>query len=269
MRKTVFKRVLSLLLVVTCMMVLSVTAFAAGAAAGADATISDYISNSEKISKSVSKYFEIADSVGDKYDASYVYYTRTEGNSTKYYMIKVDSQSAAVDKINKVKDGENAADDINDITSGLEISADTDTAVTALSGFAPFISVVIGVLVVLISIGMTIFSAFDICYIAFPVFREKCEEAKQTGTGFMAGKQNKQTGETKLRFVTDDAQYAVVAADTVQSGKNPFMIYFGKRIISYIFLAILLFILLTGNITIITSLTLDIVSGILELIGNF
>ena len=155
---------------------------------------------------------------------------------------------------------------MSDITVGLNIKADTQTASTALSGFVPILSTVLGLMVVLISIGMTVFSAFDLCYIAFPVFRNKCEDMKQSGNRM--GTKQGSNGETKLRFVSDDAQYAVIAADTTQSGKNPFVIYFSKRLLSYIILAILLFILLTGNITIFTNLALKGVSGILELIGN-
>jgi hypothetical protein len=159
--------------------------------------------------------------------------------------------------------------DINSIAInlGVDASSGISTATTMLSGFTGILNTLIGIIVVLISLGMTIFSAFDLCYIAFPVFRNKCEEAKQSGNNIMT-KQSKNGGEAKLRFVSDDAQYAVVAADTVQSGKNPFVIYFGKRMISYIVLAILLFILMTGNITIFTTLALRVVSGILEVIQS-
>lgn len=160
------------------------------------------------------------------------------------------------DQVNKVKEA----------TGDFNLTPDTETASTALEGFKPILSTFLGVVVVLITIGMTLFSAFDIAYIAFPVFRNKCEEAKQTGSGMMASKKQGKNGETKLRFVSDEAQYAVEAADTIESGKNPFSIYFGKRIISYVLLSIILFILLTGNINLITNIAVRIVSGILELL---
>lgn len=158
------------------------------------------------------------------------------------------------------------ADDVNNITGGLNIEADTGTATRTLTGFTGVVNTLLGILVVLITVGMALFSAFDLCYIAFPVFRNKCEEAKQSGQGIMASSKKTASGETKLRFVSDDAQYAVTAADTVQSGKNPFVIYFGKRLLSYIILAVLIFILLTGNIDIFTRLALKLVSGILDVI---
>lgn len=253
---------------VICMFVFTVSAFAAEM--GKNTTLSNYIANSEKINGTVSQMFTVLNQIDDSKDAGWVYYRRTENGIDKYYYIQVANESKAVDAINSVNDKEQQAGDTNNQLSGmkdgLNISADTDTAITAMSGFVPVISTVLGLLVILITVGMTIFSAFDLAFIAFPVFRNKCEDAKQTGHGIMAGKTNKQTGETKLRFVSDDAQYAVVAADTTQSGKNPFVIYFGKRLLSYIVLAILLFILLSGNITIFTDLALKLVQGILNLI---
>ena len=163
------------------------------------------------------------------------------------------------------KGGENV-DKVKEATDDFNLEPDTETASKALDGFKPILSTFLGVLVVLITIGMTIFSAFDIAYIAFPVFRNKCEDAKQTGSGIMASKKQGKNGETKLRFVSDEAQYAVEAADTIESGKNPFSIYFGKRVVSYVLLAIILFILLTGNINLITNIAVRIVSGILELL---
>lgn len=253
---------------VMCVMMLTISAFAAEM--GHNSTLSDYITNSEKIDSKVKSNFQVMNSIDDSKDASWVYYKRTENGADKYYYIQLDNESKAVDAINVVNNKQQQAGNTNDtltgMKDGLNISADTDTAITAMSGFVPVISTILGLLVILITVGMTIFSAFDLAFIAFPVFRNKCEDAKQTGHGIMAGRTNKQTGETKLRFVSDDAQYAVVAADTTQSGKNPFVIYFGKRLLSYIVLAILLFILLSGNITIFTDLALKLVQGILDLI---
>lgn len=133
-----------------------------------------------------------------------------------------------------------------------------------LSGFVPYISMLLGVMVTLITIFMTVFSAFDIAYIAFPVFRNKCEDAKVNGGGLAKTKSN---GETSLRFVTDDAQYAVQQG-TVENGKSPWAIYFKKRVLSYILLAIILFILMTGNITLITNIAVKVVAGIMDVLGS-
>ena len=269
MKKMKFRALLCTLLTVVLMFGSTLTVFAANS--GTNGDIKNYLSTSDTVATSVKNQFQVTTSPDDsKYGVNWNVYTRQEGSKTYYYYIEKTKESSAVSVINQALKNAQASEDIKDITSGLDIEADTGTATTILSGFTGIISTILGLMVVLISIGMTIFSAFDLCYIAFPVFRNKCEEAKQTGQGIMASnKTNKQTGETKLRFVSDDAQYAVVAADTVQSGKNPFVIYFSKRILSYVVLSILLFILLTGNITVFTSLALKVVSGILELIANF
>ena len=112
---------------------------------------------------------------------------------------------------------------------------------------------------------MTLFTAFDIAYIAFPVFRNKCEEQKMNGTGYNVKKDS--NGNVSLRFVTDDAQYAV-SEGTIENGKSPWGIYFRKRIMSYVLLAIVLFILLTGNISLITNIALNIVSGIMNVLSG-
>lgn len=156
-------------------------------------------------------------------------------------------------------------DDVSNVTDGLNISADTQGAAAMMQGFAPIISLVLGIIVTLITIGMTVFSSFDIAYIAFPVFRNKCEDAKTQGSGAMVKKGA--NGESSLRFVTDDAQYAV-SQGTIESGKSPWAIYFRKRVMSYILLAIILFILLTGNISLITNIALKIVSGIMNVLGG-
>ena len=188
-------------------------------------------------------------------------------NGTYYYWATSDYASVQ----GKIATAQNnspdkIADDVNNITGGLSIEADTGTATRTLTGFTGVVNTLLGILVVLITVGMAVFSALDLCYIAFPVFRNKCEEAKQSGQGIMASGKKTANGETKLRFVSDDAQYAITAADTVQSGKNPFVIYFGKRLLSYIVLAVVIFILLTGNIDIFTRLALKLVSGILDVI---
>ena len=233
---------------------------------GENATISDYLGSMDKVPASISSRFTISDdgNLDSCSGADWRVYTGKDG---MYYYIKQDAEEAAAARINNVGAAGDVSDDVKNIQSTLDVGADVATAGVLLSGFVPILSTLLGLMVTLISIGMTIFSGFDLCYIAFPVFRNKCEEAKASGNNMMTKKGS--NGESKLRFVTDDAQYAVQAADTVQSGKNPFVIYFSKRLLSYIVLAILLFILLTGNITVFTSIALKVVSGILEVIGQF
>lgn len=195
-----------------------------------------------------------------------------DGNTYYYDPSKEEAIVNAGNKINaQSKEAAQSTEITTTIDSNIEdvggYKADTGTATALLSGFTGVIQTLLGIIVILISVGMTVFSAFDLCYIAFPVFRNKCEEAKQSGGKSMHTKTGS-NGETKLRFVSDDAQYAVIAADTVQQGKNPFVIYFGKRLMSYLVLAILLFVLFTGKITVFTSIAIRLVSGLINIISG-
>lgn len=187
----------------------------------------------------------------------------TVNNQTIYLKKGVkmeDFKSQMTKSINNSK----VVSNVNNMTDAWEIGADVGNAAKMLSGFTPIISLVVGIMVTLITIGMTIFSAFDIAYIAFPVFRNKCEEAKVNGG---PGTKTTANGETKLRWITDDAQYAVTQG-SVESGKSPWTIYFRKRVMSYIMLAIILFILMTGNISLITNIAVNVVSGIMNVLSG-
>lgn len=180
------------------------------------------------------------------------------------YLRKGIKESQAVQHIKSAESNAETVANMQDLTNGLNITADTAGATAIMSGFAPIISLVVGIIVTLVTVGMTIFSAFDIAYIAFPVFRNKCEEAKTSG-GAMA--KTTANGETKIRFVTDEAIYAVQECN-IQNGKSPWAMYFKKRVLSYILLAIILFILMTGNISLITGIALKVVSGIMNVLSG-
>lgn len=150
-----------------------------------------------------------------------------------------------------------------EITSDVGVTADTGAAMEALSGFVPYVNMILGIIVTLITLGLAVFTAFDVCYITFPVFRNKCEQQKMQGSGAFVRQTN--NGGTKLRWVSEEAQYAVDHA-SLDQGSNPLMNYLKNRIIAYIFVAIILFILLTGNISIITDLALRAVQGIMSVL---
>ena len=159
-----------------------------------------------------------------------------------------------------------ATDKMQGLTNNLDINADTAGAGVMLSGLAPIINLFLGIIATFIMFGMAISSSLDICYIAFPVFRNKCEDMKAEGNKH--GTKKGANGEVKLRWVTDDAQYAVNATVTEGNGKSPWTLYFKKRVAAYIFLTIIMFILLTGNITLITDIALKVVSGIMNVLQS-
>ena len=272
-----FKRVASLFMAVLIVLALActTTAFAAEEAHTLPEDVESYIENSiTAINDSGVSFSETwlrswlttDESKAQSLEDGGRQYNITLGSSQGVlYIVRGKTEEGLIEAVQKSVNNAATVDDVSTITDGLNIGADTSGATALLSGFAPIISLVIGVITVLVTMGMTLFTAFDIAYIAFPVFRNKCEEQKMNGTGYNVKKDS--NGNVSLRFVTDDAQYAV-SEGTIENGKSPWGIYFRKRIMSYVLLAIVLFILLTGNISLITNIALNIVSGIMNVLSG-
>lgn len=272
-----FKRVISLFMAVLTVLAMActTTAFAAEEAHTLPEDVESYIENSiTAINDSGVSFSETwlrswlttDESKAQSLEDGGRQYNITLGSSQGVlYIVRGKTEEGLIEAVQKSVNNAATVDDVSNITDGLKIGADTAGATALLSGFAPIISLVVGVIVVLVTMGMTLFTAFDIAYIAFPVFRNKCEEQKMNGTGYNVKKDS--SGNVSLRFVTDDAQYAV-SEGTIENGKSPWGIYFRKRIMSYVLLAIVLFILLTGNISLITNIALNIVSGIMNVLSG-
>ena len=272
-----FKRVISLFMAVLTVLAMActTTAFAAEEAHTLPEDVESYIENSiTAINDSGVSFSETwlrswlttDESKAQSLEDGGRQYNITLGSSQGVlYIVRGKTEEGLIEAVQKSVNNAATVDDVSTITDGLNIGADTAGATALLSGFAPIISLVVGVIVVLVTMGMTLFTAFDIAYIAFPVFRNKCEEQKMNGTGYNVKKDS--SGNVSLRFVTDDAQYAV-SEGTIENGKSPWGIYFRKRIMSYVLLAIVLFILLTGNISLITNIALNIVSGIMNVLSG-
>ena len=271
------KRVISLFMAVLTVLALActTTAFAAEEAHTLPEDVESYIENSiTAINDSGVSFSETwlrswlttDESKAQSLEDGGRQYNITLGSSQGVlYIVRGKTEEGLIEAVQKSVNNAATVDDVSTITDGLNIGADTAGATALLSGFAPIISLVVGVIVVLVTMGMTLFTAFDIAYIAFPVFRNKCEEQKMNGTGYNVKKDS--NGNVSLRFVTDDAQYAV-SEGTIENGKSPWGIYFRKRIMSYVLLAIVLFILLTGNISLIINIALNIVSGIMNVLSG-
>lgn len=271
------KRVISLFMAVLTVLALActTTAFAAEEAHTLPEDVESYIENSiTAINDSGVSFSETwlrswlttDESKAQSLEDGGRQYNVTLGSSQGVlYIVRGKTEEGLIEAVQKSVNNAATVDDVSNITDGLKIGADTAGATALLSGFAPIISLVVGVIVVLVTMGMTLFTAFDIAYIAFPVFRNKCEEQKMNGTGYNVKKDS--SGNVSLRFITDDAQYAV-SEGTIENGKSPWGIYFRKRIMSYVLLAIVLFILLTGNISLITNIALNIVSGIMNVLSG-
>lgn len=153
---------------------------------------------------------------------------------------------------------------VNDIMQQAKIEADTAGASKLMSGFQGVISLLVGILAYIIVIGLPLFSALDIAYITIPVLREKADDAKDShsGGGNMMVKSN-----GKLRWISDEAVYACKAA-SMEEGKGALGIYFGKRVVTYIVCAIVLYLLISGNIQIVTQIAVNLVAGIMDVISG-
>lgn len=184
------------------------------------------------------------------------------GDTVVYWKSTNDKALGA--SITRATNNNDASKKMEGLTNNLDISADTAGAGVMLSGLQPVINLALGIIATLIMFGMAISTSLDLCYIAFPTFRNKAEDAKTSGNSMMTRKNS--NGDTSLRWVTDDAQYAISSTVTEGTGRSPYSVYFKKRVASYIFLTIIMFILLTGNITLITDIALKIVSGVLEVL---
>lgn len=152
------------------------------------------------------------------------------------------------------------------VTSGLlsqaNVTPDTGTAMNLISGIMPMVNTLLGLIVVVISIGMTVFSALDIIYLAFPAFRGKVDTQIENGG---KGTKSNKDGSKSSWWVTDDAVQAM--KDAEQNQAAPWGGYFKRRILAYVFLAIILFILLTGNIFAITTLVTNALQGLFSSLG--
>lgn len=224
------------------------------------------------------------DQYGTSKISSYLYFNAPDGmttvqvwvpNSTSASKVQQNLDITAYSKIDEDianRANANAAqqdtlNQLQNINDGLNLQPDINGAMGSISGFVPAINFVLGLLVSIISAGMTILTALDICYIVFPVVRGKCENMKQNGTATSKGRSEK-AGETRLAFISDEAEYSINAAETTQTGKNPLVIYFQKRAFALIILAVVIFMLLTGNINLITNIAIKGVSGILKIIQD-
>lgn len=261
----------------------SVTAFAHGvgrsdvgtsSSVGTDTTISSYLGNIDNYND-IDK--DLKQKIKRNYSTGYKAYNLKDGTTVYVAPGNETNVSSTINNLNSKAAADQSAaneqyvqkqDGVAKDLGQISVTPDIKKANNMLSGFMPLLNMIVSVVIVGVTLGMTLFTAFDICYIEFPIFRNKCEDAKASGNKMMTRTDSK-TGETKLRLVTDEAQYAIQAADTIQSGQNPLVIYFKKRFVAILLLAIVLFILLTGNMSVFSKIALKLVSGIISIVQSY
>lgn len=157
-------------------------------------------------------------------------------------------------------------DTINNIYDKSFLAPNVDGANTILAPLKPYISTVMGIVLTLVVSLMGVLTALDICYLAMPAFRNFLAGKVAEGGSSAMTKRNSSTGETELRFISDEAQWAVNKSTEAQT--SPWGAYFKSRILSYVFLAVAIFLLMTGNISIIVDLALKLIGGLMSLLTN-
>lgn len=253
MRKTGKKSLLVLVMTLIMMFSASMTVFASAA------DLQSWVG--ERTATEIADINKYITTDSSKYDPTKdIIVTTKDGVS---YYVKGDDVDSALKKIKNKENATKAQKQVSTMDEVFETEADLTTAARILEPVSGAVSTVVGIAVVLITLLMTLNTAFDIAYIAFPVIRGKMIDSKNSGGGM--SKKNAD-GSTSLRFVTDEAQFAVEQVTTQNNGGNAMAIYFKKRVVSYVLLAIMLFILLTGNISLITDLAVKVVMGLMNVL---
>lgn len=157
-------------------------------------------------------------------------------------------------------------DKVKNIYDRSYLDPNIEGANLVLAPLRPYISTFMGIVLTLVVSLMGVLTALDICFIAMPSFRNFLSGKMAEGSNTAMTKRNGSTGEMELRFISDEAQWAVAKSTEAQS--SPWGAYFKSRILSYIFLAIAVFLLMTGNISVIVDLALKLVSGLMSLLTN-
>lgn len=179
------------------------------------------------------------------------------------------SNSGSGDTAVKADQAATAQNQLDKIQEMNKITPNYDRASEILSPFMPYVNALLGIVTTIVVTVMSLLTALDLCYIAIPALRNFMNDNESM-------QKTDSNGKKKLRFVSDEAQYAVDSTvgrsgDSSKSGGNggytsPWGAYFKTRIVSYIFLAVAITILLTGNITIITNLALKLVGGLMNVL---
>ena len=239
-----------------------------GVMAGMAASVyEDFVSNNGYTSAASAEVIEDVLANGPTYGFSKTEIEKIKQDYDKYKEDPENNDSYLLKAGNKVSNIAKKAvvdNKLGEMGVGFDISANVEQAGVALSGIEDFVAVVIGILCILVTLGMSLFTAIDLCYITMPVFRNKCEDMKQSGGGMAKTSSN---GETKFRFVTDEAVYAVQTC-SIETGKQPLGVYLKKRVWAFVLLGVVLFVLLTGNIQLIVNIAVNAVAGLIEALGN-
>lgn len=141
---------------------------------------------------------------------------------------------------------------VNDITGHMvtDGSANYIQLIESLNTIEKISSVILGLMVVVIIIGVPLVVAVEIVYINFPMAQESFERALIKTTGNL----NKALG-----LMLRDAKLAVLKANTIETGENVNYVYLRLKI-----KAILIAVLLAASVLGIGPVIIDIIMSIAQ-----
>ena len=190
------------------------------------------------------------------------YYVPSANIKAVEVILTQSDQTISQDSAGSKTDAQNILQEIQDKNA---IAPNYNDAAIILQPFVPYINIGLGFVTTVVVLAMQVLTALDLCFVAIPTFRNFLSDKAAEGNS-LAGKKDGNGG-MKLRFIQDEAQYAVEQA-TNNPGMQPWGLYLKTRVVSYIFLAVAMVILLTGNVTLITDLAVKAVSGLMNVISG-
>lgn len=200
-------------------------------------------------------------------DTADKYYTNVslDGSSTDDSFIEVyNSIKTEIEEAGRVAAANDATakavkNQINSISNIANPVANLQAGNNILKPFIPFINRAMGTVVVAAILILGLVTALDIFYLIIPIVKTKCDSVGQSG-GKMSST-TKNTGESKFRLISDDAIAAYSEAQ--ENGRHPVWVYLGKRTKTYIAAVVVIFLLLSGNLSLIFNIVLTLIGGIL------
>ena len=206
----------------------------------------------------MSNYFS-TDNQGGKLTGTVVY-----SGVTFYY--DADNELAIESLCSQLMSADQASMSVRQISNDIGLVADTSSGTAILAPAIPYVNIGLGIIVVLINMGMTVYTACDILLLTNPTFQGFCNGISASGGEGVNPHMVKQTkdGGVKFRFTTDEA-LETLSECAVGSGKNKTWAYLRKRGGAIIGCGVMLMILVTGNIDIITTFVLNIIGGFFKI----
>ena len=256
MRNRLHKRLVSFIIMVCMAISMSLTAFAA-TTTSLEGKISSAVSagvSKDKISEILDGYHTGGDPANEL-TITFEGKTYTFGGNTAL-LDEIETKIAGLQ--GDVED-EAAASAGTTQLGGLFKPADLTGAATTLASFVGPLTLFTGILATVAILGLSLFTACDVIYLSFPIAHAKMDSAG-AGSGMMGG--STKDGGTKFRLVTDDAMQ--VYEETSKDGRSPWVPYLKRRGLTFILMAIIIYILLTGKITLIIDISLNLVQGIID-----